>query len=190
MTAFDLVLVLAAALLPAHHAVSAPNTIDPEFVAKVIHVDDGDTVVALKSDMTRVKVRLANIDAPEVSHGSCRPGQPWSAQATSALKQLVHGRTVLFSCSTLDRYGRSVCDLHMGEDRRSPTANREITRMGLAWANRSNPAYLRDSEVAVAESQAQDSRLGLWSAPGAIAPWEWRKTAWKQPGCETQGSRP
>ncbi len=162
-------------------ATAAPATLEREFAARVIHVDDGDTVVALRPDQTRVTVRLANIDAPEGSHGRCRPGQPWSAQSTGALKQMAHGRTIRFTCHTLDRYSRSVCDLHL--DGGKTTANREIVRMGLAWANRARPDFLRDGEVANAEAQARQQRLGLWSDPHAVAPWEWRRTAWLQPGC-------
>ena len=185
----DLLLALAAALFPVHKAASAPASIETDFTARVIHVDDGDTVVALKSDMSKVKVRLANIDAPEVSHGNCRPGQPWSGQATQALKDLVLGQSIRFTCSTLDRYGRSVCDLNLSKSP-ATTANRELTKMGLVWANRANPSYLRDPAVAAAEREAQARHLGLWSVAGAIAPWEWRQNAWKQPGCEAQGARP
>lgn len=163
-------------------AAAAPATLDREFSARVIHVDDGDTVVALKPDQTRVTIRLANIDAPETSHGRCKPGQPWSAHATSALKQMVHGHTIRFTCSTLDRYDRSVCDLHLLGGR--TTANRELVRMGLAWANRSHPSYLRDAEVAVAEAQARQLRAGIWSDANAVAPWQWRKIAWMQSGCK------
>lgn len=169
------------ALFAALGAQAAPTTLEAQFSARVIHVDDGDTVVALKADQTRVKVRLANIDAPETNHGRCRPGQPWSAQSTEALKHLVHGRTIHFTCSTLDRYDRSVCDLQL--DNGKTTANRELARMGLAWANRARPSFLRDAEVAAAEGEARKHRIGLWAGPSVVPPWEWRQTEWQQPGC-------
>jgi micrococcal nuclease len=161
-------------------AVAAGRTFTPEFTAKVIHVDDGDTVVALAPDNRKLKVRLANIDAPETDHGRCRPSQPWAQQSTQRLKELVHGKTILFRCSQLDRYDRLVCDLHVG----GTTANRALVKDGLAWANRSNPRYLRDPQVARAEQQAQAERVGLWRDKGAIPPWEWRHKTWgTQPGC-------
>lgn len=160
--------------LPAH----AQRNFTPEFEAKVIHVDDGDTVVARQVTGDNVKVRLANIDAPETSHGRCRAGQPFSNAATVALKNLVLGETIQFKCSTLDRYGRHVCDLHLGRT----TANVELAARGLAWANRARPSYLRDPNVAAAEREARAKGLGLWSNAASVPPWEWRHTKWDK-GC-------
>lgn len=183
------ILVLALLLPGASEAVSLASDHPPapaRFTAKVVHVDDGDTVVVLSESKQQIKIRLANIDAPETGHGNCRPGQPWSQQSTVALKQLVLGSTILLNCSAIDRYGRSVCDLHLGAGTASPTANQELVRLGLAWANRARPQYLRDPKVAPLEEQARTARAGLWRDDSAIPPWEWRKTAWTspQPGCE------
>lgn len=152
----------------------AQRTITPEFDAKVIHVDDGDTVVALRGSGERQKVRLANIDAPEVQHGRCRPGQPFGQKATDALERLVKGKQIGFVCHTLDRYDRAVCDLKIGDT----TASRELARQGLVWANRANPGYLRDRKVAEAEREAQARRIGLWADDSAVRPWEWRRSRW------------
>lgn len=155
---------------------NAQRTFTPEFNAKVVHVDDGDTVVALHADGTKTKVRLANIDAPESDHGKCRPGQPFAAKSGAALKTLVLGKQVEFRCSTLDHYDRSVCDLHID----NTTANREVVRQGLAWANRARPSYLRDPQVIEAEKQAQAERRGLWSESQPVPPWMWRREAWSR----------
>lgn len=152
----------------------AQRTITPEFTAKVIHVADGDTVTAMRDNGEKVKVRLANIDAPESHGGQCRPGQPYAGKSKDAMKKLVLGKQVEFTCSTLDRYDRSVCDLHID----GTTANRELVRQGLAWANRSNPSFLRDRVVAAVERDAKDARLGLWSDPQSVAPWQWRREMW------------
>lgn len=154
----------------------AQRSFTPEFNARVIHVDDGDTLVAMRADGQKTKVRLANIDAPESDHGRCRPGQPFAEKSTQALKRLVHGKTVAFVCSTLDQYERHICDVHIAET----TANRELARQGLAWANRARPSYLRDERVAEAEREAQANARGLWSAPGAVAPWQWRRQEWSK----------
>lgn len=148
--------------------------ITPEFDAKVIHVDDGDTVVALRGSGEKEKVRLANIDAPEVQHGRCKPGQPFGQNAADALEHLVMGKQIRFACHTLDRYDRAVCDLKIG----NTTASRELARQGLVWANRANPAYLRDRGVADAEREAQGKRIGLWADDSAVRPWEWRRSRW------------
>ena len=63
--------------IPRSGRTAAPITASGAAVSdvKVIHVDDGDTLVVLTPDRQKLKVRLANIDAPESSHGRCRPGQ-------------------------------------------------------------------------------------------------------------------
>jgi endonuclease YncB( thermonuclease family) len=171
-----LVLALAGVALPAH----AQKTLTPSFTAKIIHVDDGDTVVALNEQNQKVKIRLANIDAPETSHGRCRPGQPWSEQSKQFLSDLVKGKFVQLTCSTLDRYDRSVCDIHLGRT----TANRLLVESGLAWANRAHYSYLRDPLVTKVETYAVLAKRGLWSEPQATPPWEWRKVQWNSvPGC-------
>lgn len=154
----------------------AQRTFTPEFTARVIHVDDGDTLVAMRADGQKTKVRLANIDAPETDHGRCKPGQPFAEKSSQALKRLVHGKTVDFVCSTLDQYERHICDVRVGET----TANRELARQGMAWANRARPAYLRDHGVADAEREARAGGRGLWNDPGAVAPWQWRREEWNK----------
>lgn len=157
------------------NAYAASRTFTPAFEAKVVYVDDGDTVAVRGPDGQKLKVRLANIDAPETSHGRCKPGQPFSQASTQALKKLVLGKTIAFKCSTLDHYERHVCDLHLqGQD----TANVQIAAMGLAWANRANPSYLRDQRVAQVEEQARRARVGLWADPASSPPWEWRREVW------------
>ncbi len=59
------------------------------------------------------------------------------------------------------------------------TANRVMVETGLAWANRQGGGkYLRDEAIAGLERRARDRRLGLWSQPGAVAPWDWRWQCW------------
>ncbi len=168
-------LLLVAVLAFGLASLAGARDITPEFDARVIHVDDGDTLVALRLDGQKSKIRLANIDAPETSHGRCRPGQPWSEKAAGELARLVKGRTVRFTCHTLDRYDRAVCDVLVD----GTTASRELARRGVVWANRASPGYLRDREVGAAEAQARAARQGLWADPNAIPPWEWRRTAWQ-----------
>lgn len=155
----------------------AQRTIALEFTGRVVHVNDGDTVVAMKPNGEKVTVRLANIDAPETHKNRCKPGQPWAQKSTDLLARLVKGKTVHFACVDVDRYDRNVCDLQVGQS----TANRMLVAEGLAWANRSNPRYLRDRGVADAERDAQSKGMGLWADPARVEPWVWRKTRWNEP---------
>ncbi len=45
-------------------------------IATVQRVADGDTVTAITSNQTKLRIRLLDIDAPEIPHGT-KPGQPY-----------------------------------------------------------------------------------------------------------------
>ncbi len=153
------------------------------FRALVVSVSDGDTVTALINNST-LRVRLANIDAPESGHGRCRPSQPWSTQSKNYLTNLVKQRLATFNCTDVDRYGRHICDIDLD----GLSINREMVRNGLAWANRAHPRYLRDPQVALAELQAQSSQAGLWQDRSAVEPWLWRKFHWNTAASCDKGS--
>ena len=55
---------------------AAPRTL----VAKVERVSDGDTLVALTANSTKLRLRLLGIDAQEVPHGDI-PVQPFGEEA-------------------------------------------------------------------------------------------------------------
>jgi micrococcal nuclease len=144
--------------------------------AVVERVLDGDTVI-LRGDSQRV--RLANIDAPEMSHGYGKPGQPFSVQATKWLERKIEGKEVILRCPDQDRYGRRVCVLFLnGED-----VNKQLVEAGLAWANTANPRYLRDKTVLDAQHEAQRELRGLWSQPHPTPPWLWRRECWEKQVC-------
>lgn len=143
---------------------------------RVERVLDGDTVI-LRG--TSQRIRLANIDAPEMSHGYGRPGQPFAVQATKWMQHAAEGKEVTIHCPDEDRYGRRVCVLLLnGED-----VNRELVRQGLAWANTANPRYLRDKTVLDAQREARRERRGLWAQPDPTPPWNWRHECWEKRVC-------
>lgn len=124
---------------------------------------DGDTVI-LKGSQDRV--RLANIDAPEMSHGRTRPGQPFAVQFTKWLTKKVEGKRVSLTCPDQDRYGRRVCVIYLdGED-----VNRGLVAAGMAWANAAHSRYLRDKTLLEVQRKAQAAKVGVWSQPSPTAP--------------------
>lgn len=148
----------------------------PGDTAVVDRVLDGDTVILRGSAQ---RVRLANIDAPEMSHGYGKPGQPFAVQATKWMERKLEGKEVTLHCPDQDRYGRRVCVLFLnGED-----VNRQLVRAGLSWANTANPRYLRDKTVLDAQNEAQRDRNGLWSQPRPTPPWLWRRDCWEKRVC-------
>lgn len=148
---------------------------------RVIHVEDGDSVVLLLRDYSKIKVRLSDIDAPESARGKSRPGQPFSRNSKESLSQLVLGEAVSADCYETDRYRRQVCRIFFnGAD-----VNAEQVRRGWAWANRAQKRYVRDPKFFGLEDDARARRRGLWAATQQpVAPWEWRKACWKKGECD------
>lgn len=167
-------------------ALAQSNGQTMNLAGKVIHVDDGDTLTLLDAQQIKWVIRLTDIDAPESGHGTRRPGQPFSGKATALLKSLTLGKQVTAACYDIDNRHtriRYVCRVFVdGAD-----ANITMLEAGLAMAYRQQPRYVRDRSSYQHEDAARAKRLGIWSQPVAIPPWEWRKACWTQGRCEGAG---
>lgn len=113
-------------------------------------------------DRRQVKVRLTDIDAPELR-------QPFGTRSRQSLSEMCFGKLASLDVRGHDRYQRSLaqvtCD---GKD-----ANAEQVRRGYAWtyvryARQGSPLY-------GFEQEARTARRGLWSDPAPVAPWDWRR---------------
>jgi endonuclease YncB( thermonuclease family) len=131
------------------------------YSAKVISVSDGDSIT-VRTDQQTIKIRLAQIDAPELS-------QPWGQKSKQQLASLVANKAVKVIPHGHDRYGRTIGDIEV--DGRS--VNRDMVARGAAWAY---PDYVRDKSMIDSEEQARASRLGLWAMPNdhRMPPWDYR----------------
>lgn len=90
--------------------------------ARVIAVVDGDTLDLVLSSGRKVRLRLAGIDAPELS-------QPYGREALRCLQQLVGHRWVVVRLVGRDRYRRRLGFVtHEGAD-----IAETLLRAGLAW---------------------------------------------------------
>lgn len=128
----------------------------------VEYVYDGDTLAIDTTHHGRIVARLWGMDAPESD-------QPGGAEATAALRRLVHRRVVAVRVVDRDRYGRIVARVHIDD----VDVSREMIRMGHAWVYRQ---YTRDSTLYRAEREAKHYRRGLWRHPRPTPPWVWRRT--------------
>ncbi|WP_412478507.1 thermonuclease family protein [Azonexus sp. IMCC34839] len=132
----------------------------------VTDIADGDTLTILDSSKRQVKVRLAGIDAPE-------KGQPFGNRSKNNLADLVFNKTIMVEAEKQDRYGRTIGKVfHSGKD-----INLLQVRAGLAWwyekyRKEQSPADQRLYQDA--EQQARAQRVGLWSDPAPVAPWDFR----------------
>ena len=150
-----------------------------EIEGRVIAIADGDTFTLLTVDKQQIKIRLAEIDAPE-------SGQPYGNKSKQALSELIFGKDVRVVVQTTDRYGRTVGRPYVG----NVDVSAEMVRMGAAWAYRE---YLIDKSLLTLESEAKAEKRGLWGlSEASVPPWEWRRSlnnsAERTDGCSIKGN--
>jgi endonuclease YncB( thermonuclease family) len=127
----------------------------------VVSVHDGDTLTVLV-EKRQVKVRLTDIDAPELK-------QPFGSRSRQSLAELCFGKEAALDVRGQDRYKRTLATVTCaGTD-----ANAEQVRRGYAWT------YARfaraDSPLFGLQSEARSAHRGLWAEPTPVAPWDWRR---------------
>lgn len=166
-----------------------------EFTTKIIAVLDGDTVL-IKRGAGVLKIRLVDIDAPEVGHAgmggkppNSQKDQPFGANSQQSLSGMVLGKQVNVVSRAMDQYGRMVAHLSVnGLD-----VNAEQIRRGMAWAaagwrqsrreptgvplagNDSHDPLHDKPELIALEAEARRAGRGLWAMSSPIPPWDWRK---------------
>ncbi|ENN4450167.1 thermonuclease family protein [Salmonella enterica subsp. enterica serovar Typhimurium] len=138
------------------------STLNQEIQGKVIRVLDGDTIEVLQ-DKKPIRVRLANIDAPEKKQAFGR----WS---TNQLKALLAGQsvTVSYTYTQTDRYGRIIGRVFTMN---GTEASRFMVQSGAAWVYE---RYNVDESLPALQREAQEQKRGLWADPKPVPPWEWR----------------
>ena len=137
-------------------------TSGPTLTGKVVAVHDGDTFT-LQSGSSLYKVRLAEVDAPEM-------GQVFGQQARRFTEELALGRRVRVNISLIDKYDRRVGTVIIEDGR---VLNEELVHAGLAWYYRVSP--VRNPRLQRLEQGAFQNRLGLWVEKDPIPPWEFRR---------------
>ncbi|MFH0340701.1 MAG: thermonuclease family protein [Chromatiales bacterium] len=116
-------------------------------------------------DRTQIKVRLAEIDAPEKR-------QPFGTRSKQAMSDLVFGKTVGVVAVDRDRYGRTVGQVFT----EGGNINERMVRLGYAWGYRK---YAENQMLFGFERTAREARRGLWRDPNPVPPWECRRYAKK-----------
>ncbi|CAH1748240.1 Nuclease [Thauera humireducens] len=130
-------------------------------VGLVVAMSDGDTLTVLDGDFRQVKVRLAEIDAPEKK-------QPFGTRSRQSLGELCHEKRAEVRVTDVDRYKRIVGRVSCaGVD-----ANAAQVRRGMAWVY---DGYAKDKTLYRLQDEARSSGRGLWVDRNPTAPWDWRK---------------
>ena len=154
------------------------------FTGKIVKVHDGDTVTVLNRDGSFSTLRLANIDAPEIT-------QDAGTASRDRLRGLVYGRNMAVEPTM----GANGVELAQGrtvgtiKDRNNVDYNLGQVESGNAIAYRD---FLRDPAMLEAEQRAQAARAGLWANPGGIDPSAYRHAGPEQtptPGGVLRGLR-
>ena len=157
-------------------ASSRPQAADLQ--GSVIGISDGDTFTLLTVEKNQIKIRLAEVDAPE-------SGQPYGNKSKQALSALIFGENVRVVVQTEDRYGRTVGRPFVG----NLDVCAEMIQIGAAWVYRD---YLKDRGLLRLESEAKAEKRGVWGLSEAqnMAPWEWRRSGGQQgpEGCNIKGN--
>lgn len=151
---------------------------------KVVKVHDGDTVTVLNRDGSLSNIRLANIDAPELTQAA-------GGAARDRLRGLVYGRNlavepVMGAGGVEKAQGRTVGTLR---DRNDVNYNLGQVESGNALAYQE---FLRDPAVLEAELRARQGKAGFWANGAAPDPSAYRHAGPEQvptPGGVPRGLR-
>ncbi len=156
-------------------SVFAPNWLlaAPSY-GEVLRVVDGDTVSFQTQSGKKLRVRLADIDAPELD-------QPWGPAAKTALEIWAEGKSGSIEIVDTDRYGRKVAYLYVNDE----NMNERLISEGLAWVYLD---YLRDRSFISVQRDAKSRKEGLWSSADPIQPSTWRsgKRSKSSPSAKTE----
>ncbi|WP_230089459.1 thermonuclease family protein [Herminiimonas contaminans] len=127
---------------------------------RVIGIADGDTLTLLV-DQKPLKIRLANIDAPEKK-------QPFGQRSKESLSAMCWGKNAEYMTQSIDRYKRVVALVYCD----GAQVNKAQVTAGMAWVYLK---YNKDRSLPAAQNEAEQAKRGLWADVAPVPPWEWRK---------------
>lgn len=129
------------------------------FSGQVQMVKDGSNIF-VKSGEKTYEVKLYGIDCPAAE-------QEFGEQSRQYAEDLLKGKEVWVDVKRLDHSKRYVSKVVVdGKD-----ASVELARAGLAWYD---SRVYSEPAVAGAQTEAQSSKIGIWSQTKPVAPWDYR----------------
>ncbi len=132
------------------------------FSALLDYVADGDSFVVRKNG-SKLSIRLWGIDAPEFD-------QPYSQASKNTLKRLLSGEYMQVIPKDIDKYGRIVAVVNIG----NLSVNSALVASGSAWVH----AYYCKEPICAywyeLEEKARNDKSGLWRGDNVIEPWVWK----------------
>lgn len=148
-------------ILPSSNSfANLPQNKDVTCVQKILKVKDGDTFDYIDCNGIIHTVRMAGIDTPE-------KGQPFANKAKEKLSSLLNSGKITMLRTGSGNHKRIAMEVFVdGID-----VNLEMVKNGLAWRE---PRFDQSGKYIQAEEDAKKAKIGLWSDPTSIAPWEYR----------------
>ncbi len=140
----------------------------PPFYGHVRNVHDGDTISVLRrSDDTSneaevIRVRLARIDAPELS-------QEFGIESRDHLLRACNKQEIRVIPLGWDRNHRLIADIQLN----GKCINYEQVESGFAWWYQEYDSV--NPMMWSAQTTAQIRRVGLWQSRKPTAPWDYRR---------------
>lgn len=129
-----------------------------EVTGIVLRIQDGDSFQLMTPDSI-YKIRFFGIDCPELN-------QPYGEVAHDFMTQYLSDTFTIIQ-RDVDKYGRTVAEVFY----KDTSLSMKLINAGLAWHYKK---YSSDSIMSLAESEAKNNGVGLWSDTLRIAPWDWR----------------
>jgi endonuclease YncB( thermonuclease family) len=125
----------------------------------VTQVAGGDTITVTTANQTKLRIRMAGIDAPETPKGPKFPGQLYAKEAEADLKQLIEGKRVTVEIYGVDRDQQLLGTLFLNDK----GINLAMIEAGLAEADRgpeSDHPYTQQDQTA--EEAARSTKKTRW----------------------------
>ena len=139
--------------------------------ANVLYCNDGDTCRLKVAGGMWLNVRLAGIDAPEVSSGKKKVGQPFGNESRTFLNSQAKGKTIQIRQTDLDQYNRPVVEILVD----GININRKIVQAGYAEAYRGKTKRIDTAAYLSDEAVAKKAGVGIWSQKDYVSPALFRK---------------
>lgn len=150
------------AIVLMYFSTAAPlETITGEVV--MVHQGDTFTIRSIPPNEKLYKVRLSNIDTPELK-------QTFGHQAREFTRDQIFGKRIQVKYNMVDSYKRLVGYVVLP---RGDVLNEELVRAGLAWHYRVTPSPSTSLERL--QYEAWEKKLGIWIEPSPVPPWEFRR---------------
>lgn len=133
----------------------------------VVGIKDGDTITVLDQNKVQHQIRLSGIDAPE----TC---QDFGRVAKKRMSDMVFGKQV--KVLHYNKYHRERIIGKVVVD--DVDANLQLVIDGFALHYKEFEREQSEDDRALyanAEQKARDEKIGLWSQPNMIPPWDFRR---------------